>query len=65
MNILRHLQAGLTITPKEALEHYGSFRLAAHIKVLRQEGHRIFTKMVREGGKEYAQYKYLSGETHV
>jgi len=60
---LRHLQNGLTITPQDALQHYGSFRLAAHIEVLRKEGHPIITKMVREGGKEYAQYKYLSGET--
>jgi len=60
---LRHLQRGLSITPKEALHYYGSFRLAAHIEVLRKEGHPITTTMVKEGGAEFAQYKYLSGET--
>jgi hypothetical protein len=60
---LRHLQSGRTITPLEALEQFGCFRLAAHIDVYRKAGHRIFTKMVSNGGKEFAEYKYLSGET--
>jgi hypothetical protein len=63
---LRHLQNGLSITPAEALKYYGSFRLAAHIEVLRKDGHNISTTMVRENGKEYASYKLISGETiHV
>ena len=62
MNILRHLQNGLTITPKDALEHYGSFRLAARIEVLRKEGHPIITKMIKAGNKEYAQYSYTGAK---
>jgi hypothetical protein len=45
-----------SITPKEALELYGSFRLAAHIEVLRRQGHKISTTMVNENGKEFARY---------
>jgi len=40
----------------DALQHYGSFRLAAHIEFLRRQGHHIFTEMVKEGGREYARY---------
>jgi len=40
----------------EALNQYGSFRLAAHIEVLRRQGHRIHTTMVNENGKEFAKY---------
>jgi len=42
----------------DALKHYGSFRLAAHIEVLRREGHPIHTTMVKENGKEFARYSY-------
>jgi hypothetical protein len=59
---LRHLQNGLSITPQDALKHYGSFRLAAHIEVLRKEGHPIITTMVKNNGSEFASYKYLLGE---
>ena len=34
------------ITPMEALQFIGSFRLAARIKDLRDEGHDIHTEMV-------------------
>ena len=49
---MKHLEYA-PITPEEALKEYGSFRLAAHIEVLRKQGHDISTKMVREDGKEY------------
>jgi len=52
-----------TLTPKEALDNYGSFRLAAHIEYLRKQGHPIITTMVREGSNEYAKYSYRK-ETH-
>lgn len=42
----------------EALDTYGSFRLAAHIEYLRKQGHPIFTEMVKQGGAEYARYHY-------
>jgi len=59
---LKHLEYA-PITPQEALKEYGSFRLAAHIEVLRKQGHDISTKMVREGGKEYARYTLHRKET--
>jgi len=56
MNILTHLQSGGSLTPRDALNMFGSFRLAAHIESLRKDGHRIFTHMVNENGKKYARY---------
>jgi len=46
------------LTPKEALENYGSFRLAAHIEYLRRQGHPIITEMVNQSGSEFARYHY-------
>jgi hypothetical protein len=50
------LQSGKSITPIEALNEFNCFRLAAHIEVLRRDGHRIFTHMVDENGKKFARY---------
>ena len=47
-----------TVVREDALDLYGSFRLAAHIEVLRREGHPIHTEMVKDGGREYARYHY-------
>ena len=58
MNILTHLQNGGSLTPRDALNMFGSFRLAAHIESLRKDGHNIFTSMVSEDGKKYAKYTY-------
>jgi len=57
------LESGASLTPMEALDRYGSFRLAAHIEVLRKQGHNIFTKMVNQNGKEFASYT-LRKDTH-
>lgn len=55
-NILNHLKTS-PITPLEALEHYGCFRLAARIKELREDGHDIKTKTkILSNGKIVAQY---------
>ena len=58
MNILTHLQSGKSITPIEALNEFNCFRLAAHIEVLRREGHIIHTTMVDNGGKKFVKYTY-------
>ena len=55
--ILEHLKAGKTISPIEALNLYGSFRLAARISDLRKEGHNIVT----EGKDQWAVYRLVSG----
>ena len=44
--VLTHLQVHGSITPLEALEKYGSFRLGALIFNLRKEGHDIETNIV-------------------
>ena len=55
------LLAGLSITPLEALNRYGCFRLAAVIYKLRKDGHKIVTEDgVTPDGKHFARYKLLN-----
>ena len=58
--VLKHLKRN-PITPLEALEHYGCFRLAAIIHVLRRRGHEIKTVDKTENGKTFAQYFLTKG----
>ena len=60
-NILAHLRRGYNITPLDALEQYGCFRLAAIIHMLRREGHSIKTKKITRKGKTFASYKLEAG----
>lgn len=52
------LLSGKSITPLEALEHFGCFRLGAQIFVLKKEGMDIVTDNCIDGstGKKYATY---------
>ena len=59
-NILAHLLEGFQITPLDALEQYGCFRLAAVIHLLRQDGHPIKTKKITRKGKTFASYRLES-----
>lgn len=54
--ILAHLSIYGSITPIEALEKFGCFRLASRIDELRGMGHFILTKMVKTNGKPHAKY---------
>ena len=55
--ILHHLKAKGPITPLEALEEYGVFRLGARIFDLRRQGHPIDRVMIETpSGKHVAQY---------
>jgi len=55
--VLDHLKCGNTITPLDALELFGCFRLGARIFELRQEGHQIEKTMVtNDEGNKYAEY---------
>lgn len=56
-NIKRHLSKRGTITPIQALNLYGCFRLASRINDLRNEGHLIDTEMVTKDGKTFAKYR--------
>jgi hypothetical protein len=54
--IAEHLLSGKTITPIEALNLYGCFRLGARIHDLRNGGMSIETRTISDNGKRYAQY---------
>lgn len=45
--VLRHLESGRSITPREASRLYGIERLGARIYELRCQGHQITSQMVK------------------
>jgi hypothetical protein len=51
------LLEGNSLTPIDALERFGCFRLAARIDDLRREGLDIETIKERQNGKSYARYR--------
>jgi len=56
--ILGYLQRGRTIDPQVALRLFGSFRLAARIKELKEVGYRISKEMVQaRNGQRFARYR--------
>ena len=59
--VLQYLNAGYTITPLEALEMFKCMRLAAVIKTLRDDGHNIITRTVKNkgSGNSYASYRLI------
>ena len=58
--ILAHLKKGHAITPIEALNLYGCFRLSARIKDLRDDGVPITMERVSRNGKSFASYKIVA-----
>lgn len=58
--ILNHLKQGKSITPIEALNKYGCFRLGARIADLRKEGYNIKTNIKRVGRKRFAEYSLVN-----
>lgn len=54
--ILKALQRGETITPQDALQRWGVFRLAVIIHNLRQAGHSIQTRIIRTPDHRYGEY---------
>jgi hypothetical protein len=57
--ILRHLQEEGPLTPIEALNLYGCFRLAARVGDLRALGYPIETEIVKRGTKSFARYRLI------
>ena len=55
--ILTYLSKGKGLTPIDALNKFGCFRLAARISDLRTQGHTIWTETVTKNGKTFAAYK--------
>lgn len=55
--ILKHMQDGNGITPMDALNLCGCFRLSARIADLRKRGYDIISEKVKvDGGKYVARY---------
>ena len=63
--ILRHLRIHGSITPLEALNLYGSMRLAARVGELRSEGYPIRTVLVEKNGKRWARYRLVDEPQQV
>lgn len=63
--ILQHLKQGNTITPLEALHLFGSLRLGARIKDLRDMGANIITETISHNGKRFAQYSLVNPFTEL
>ncbi len=55
--IRSHLINGNSLTPIDALQQFGCFRLAARIDELRKQGLDIETIKERRNGKSYARYQ--------
>ncbi len=55
--ILEYLRAGNTLTPLEALNKFGCFRLGARIWDLKQEGWNIESKLIELNGKHVSGYR--------
>lgn len=59
--VLNHLRIHGEITPLEALNYYGVFRLASRINELRNDGQLIATIETSNNDKKYATYKLTEG----
>lgn len=57
--VLDALMAGESLTPLDALDRFGVWRLAARIKELRDDGHAIVTYHETSGNKVYARYRLV------
>ena len=60
--VKRHLIEGKSITPIDALNLFGAFRLSHIIYVLRNEGHNIKTDLIYDGTRRYAKYSLINEE---
>ena len=54
--ILKHLKRGAGITPMQAWEKYGVYRLSSVIHSLRKRGFKIQTEIRAYNGSDYAYY---------
>ena len=54
--ILDYMKSKKSITPLEALNLFGCFRLSGRIYDLKKEGHNIKAKLVTKNGKTFAKY---------
>ena len=54
-----HLLKGRTISGTQALSMFGIYRLSGVIKVFRDRGFDINTKMITRSGRRYGVYKMI------
>lgn len=59
--ILRYLLNGNSLTPLDALNQFGCFRLGARIWELRNEGYPVQMRLVEHNGKRFAEYYFSIG----
>lgn len=57
--IKKYLLSRKTITPIQALNKFGCFRLAAVIYKLKNEGLKIVTEMEYNSNKQFARYRLV------
>lgn len=55
--ILDYLATGRTLTPQQALRMFGTMRLGARVYDLRQQGHKIESRLVKRFGARVAEYR--------
>ncbi|MCX8656535.1 helix-turn-helix domain-containing protein [Gilliamella sp. B3022] len=58
--ILQHLQSGKTITPAQAWDLFGCYRLGARIHDLRKQNFQIVTEIIYKNGGNFAEYSLRS-----
>ena len=60
--ILRYLLNGNSLTPLDALNLFGCFRLGARIWELRNEGYPVKMRLIEQNGKRFAEYYFSDRE---
>ncbi len=58
--IKEYLLAGNSLTPIEALNMFGAFRLAAIVFKLKEQGLNIKTDIISEDNKRFAKYSIIN-----
>lgn len=55
--VLTYMQAGYSITQREAIDFFSYYRLSDAVYKLKKRGHKISTEMVTEGDATFAKYR--------
>lgn len=56
-HLICYMATGKPVTPMVALRRWGIFRLGARIYDLKEDGHKIKTRLVERGGARVAEYR--------
>lgn len=64
--VLEYLKKHRTITPYQALDLFGCFRLASIIFRIKEDGHEVITQLIMKVDADgetmkYAKYNYIGG----